>query len=277
MNQTSNLLPQRGVISLSGADAVSFMQGRVSNDVTRATASKAVYAALLTPQGRFLHDMFVLNKDGELWLDCSATQVEALIAKLGKYKLRSAVTLHDRRGTHGVALNVAQDHLHYADPRHPALPARSIVPHDALPSADSTCLRNYEHRRLELGVPEEPDLIASETLLLEANFDYLHGVDFKKGCYLGQEMTARTHFRKLIKRRLVPVRCTSGVCPPAGTPLMVAGQAVGIMRSSQNDLGLALLNLGVIASQTNVIAGERVLQPRRPDWLPESATASGAG
>ncbi len=277
MSHTSSQLPQRGVISLSGGDAVSFLQGLVSNDVARATADQAVYAALLTPQGRLLHDIFVLNKDAELWLDCAATQTEALLAKLNKYKLRSAVTLQDRRETHGVALGAAADDLNYADPRHTALPARRIMPREALPAADDAVLAAYERQRLMLGVPDEHDWVPSETLPLEANFDFLHGVDFKKGCYLGQEMTARTHYRKLIKRRLAPVRCLNGACPPVGTPLMAAGQAVGIMRSSRDELGLALLNLGVILAGVEVTAGGHVLQPRRPDWLPTAAMGSGAG
>ncbi len=277
MNQTSSLLPQRGVISLSGTDTVPFLQGLVSNDVTRATADQAIYAAQLTPQGRFLHDMFVLAKDDELWLDCAAAHADALIAKLNKYKLRSTVTLHDRRNSHGVALGDTAGFLNYADPRHPALPARSILPRVTLPAADEEYLAGYERQRLKIGVPDgEHDLIVGETLLLEANFDYLNGVDFHKGCYLGQEMTARTHFRKLIKRRLVPVRCRNGACPPAGTPLMSAGQAVGIMRSSLDEMGLALLNLGTIISGAEVSAGERVLLPHRPDWLPADVMAIGA-
>ncbi len=277
MNQTSSPLPQRGVISLSGADSVPFLQGLVSNDVTRATSDQAVYAAQLTPQGRFLHDMFILAKDDELWLDCAAAHADALIAKLNKYKLRSTVIVQDRRHTHGVALGPTAGFLCYADTRHPALPARSILPRGSLPTSDASYLAAYERQRLEIGVPDgEHDLIVGETLLLEANFDYLHGVDFNKGCYLGQEMTARTHFRKLIKRRLVPVRCRNGTCPPAGTPLMAAGQAVGIMRSSLDALGLALLNLSIIISGADVSAGERVLLPHRPDWLPADVMAIGA-
>lgn len=267
MTQTSSLLPQRGVISLSGADAVPFLQGLVSNDITRATAERAVYAALLTPQGRFLHDMFVLAKDGELWLDCAAAQAGALLAKLSKYKLRSAVTLHNRTATHGVAIGQVAGGSVYPDPRHAALGGRTLGERGAM-MTDANALAAYERQRLELGIPDgEHDLVAGETLLLEANFDFLHGVDFQKGCYMGQEMTARTHYRKLIKRRLVPVRCLNGACPPAGTPLMAAGQAVGLMRSSLEERGLALLNLDAIVSSNDVTAGECVLQPRRPDWL----------
>lgn len=277
MNQTSSLLPQRGVISLTGADTVPFLQGLVSNDVTRATADQAVYAAQLTPQGRYLHDMFILAKGDELWLDCAAVHADALIAKLNKYKLRSTVMVHDRRSTHGVAVGDTADFLSFGDPRHPALPARSILPRGSLPAADATYLAAYERQRLEIGVPDgEHDLIVGETLLLEANFDYLHGVDFHKGCYLGQEMTARTHFRKLIKRRLVPVLCQNGACPPTGTPLMATGQAVGIMRSSLDALGLALLNLSTIITGAEVSAGERVLLPHRPDWLPAEVMVIGA-
>jgi tRNA-modifying protein YgfZ len=246
------VLPSRGVIQLSGADRVKFLQGLVSNNVALAAEGIAVYAALLTPQGKFLHEMLITDWAESLWLDCEAAGAATLIARLLKYKLRSDVTLVDRSLDLTIAAALDREDLaesqglppSFRDPRHLALGWRAIVPRQEPAASDRENFKLWDRHRIRLNIADgSRDLIAGETILLEANFDRHHGVDFSKGCYLGQELTARTHYRGLIKKRLAPVRALSGNCPPAGTLLMLDGKEVGEMRSSYDDIGLALVRV----------------------------------
>lgn len=247
------LLPHRGVVALRGADRVKFLQGLVSNDVRRATSGQAVYAALLTPQGKFLHDMFILADDTTLWLDIENARAEDFMARLNKYKLRSTIEIVEASTTHGVAVCATQPQLQiglsYPDPRHVGLGWRVLAPRSALPAPLDQDFVAYDRLRLSLGIADgSRDLVVGDSLLLEGNFDKFNGVDFTKGCYMGQELTARTHYRTLIKKRLTPVTAPSGQCPPAGTLLFAEAKEVGIMRSSQAELGLALLQTERTAS-----------------------------
>lgn len=259
MSETSlTLLPHRGVVALRGDDRVKFLQGLVSNDVRRATAGQAVYAALLTPQGKFLHDIFILADATTLWLDIEAARAADFMARLNKYKLRSAVVLEDMTGSRGVAAGLAKPDfgMAYRDPRHTGLGWRVIAPRAALPAPDDQDFVTYDRLRLSLGLADgSRDLVVSDSLLLEGNFDKFNGIDFSKGCYLGQELTARTHYRTLIKKRLTPVTATTGQCPPAGTLLYADGKEVGIMRSSQGDMGLALLKTELRGGNTPIDGG----------------------
>lgn len=268
MTKTSCLLPHRGVITLSGADRVTFLQGLVSNDVRRATAQQAVYAALLTPQGKFLHDMMIVASDDTLWLDVEAARADDLIAKLTKYKLRSAVVISNRTADYGVGIVLGdpsayqtQNSFTFPDPRHPALGWRMIAPREALPPADTEGFAAYDRLRLSLGVPDgSRDLSIGETILLEANFDRLNGVDFTKGCYMGQELTARTHYRALLKKRFFPVTI-NGSAPPHGTPILLGNTEIGTMLSSQGDTGLAVLKIEAVTAGAVLTCAQSVVSP----------------
>ncbi len=256
------LLPHRGVVTIGGIDRVKFLQGLVSNDVRRATAENAIFAALLTPQGKFLHDMFILADADALWLDIEAELALDLIARLSKYKLRSAVSLTYMSDKYGVAACLAKPDFGMAtpDPRHADLGWRVIAPRATLPTQDEAGFIAHDRLRLSLGIADgSRDLVVGESLLLEGNFDRLNGVDFTKGCYMGQELTARTHYRTLIKKRLQPVMAASGTCPAPGILLYADGKEVGTMRSSQGELGLALLQTSIVEEKTAIIGAGTIL------------------
>lgn len=289
------VLAERGVLEISGKDRCGFLQGLVSNDVTKAAPDRALHAALLTAQGRYLHDFFIIDLDGALYLDTEAARLSDLIRRLALYKLRSNVTLADasERFLAGVAfggdalaaLHLPEEHgaaapfgrgIAYADPRLAALGARFLVPRGAgtmpldaagLVRADPTA---YDRLRLSLGVPDgSRDLSVEKTILLEAGFDELNGVDWQKGCYMGQELTARTKYRALIKRRLFPVT-VEGPLPSPGTPVLLGEQEAGEMRSGRDGIGLALLRLDAVAeaarSGVPLAAGTACLTPHKPAW-----------
>jgi folate-binding protein YgfZ len=282
----------RGLIRIEGADARAFLQGIVSNDVNKVSPARAVYAALLTPQGKYLHDFFIAELDGALVLDCEAARRDDLLRRLGRYKLRSKVALAPAPETHAVALIYGAGALAalglpaergaakalaggvaYADPRLAEIGARAILPAEAGRAALAAAGiapgegAAYEQRRLELGLPDgSRDLEIEKSILLESGFDELAGVDWDKGCYMGQELTARTHYRALIKKRLVPVRI-EGPAPTPGTPILAGGVEVGVMRSASGAAGLALLKLEAIAAGPSLNAGAARLEPRKPFWL----------
>ena len=272
------LLPHRGVVAVSGEDRVEFLQGLISNDVTKAAPAKAIWAALLTPQGRFLNDMFVVDAGfGTLLLETEREKAPALARKLTMYKLRSKVTVEDRSSSMEVAVvfgpgaekyNAVPGALSYIDPRLPALGVRVLMPAGQaakklnLPEAP---LADYEALRLSLGVPDgSRDLPVEKALLLESGFDELNGVDWKKGCYMGQELTARTKYRGLVKKRLFPVQ-VEGALPAPGTIIEKNGEEVGEIRSGAGNRALAMLRLEALDGA--LTAGSARIVPQKPDWM----------
>jgi len=259
-------LPSRGVLRLSGPDRVAFLNGLVSNEVTRAAPGHAVWAALLSPQGRYIVDFFIFSDGEALFLDAPAGGLPELQKRLARYKLRADVALDDVSATHHVHAVWHQlppeIPITAADPRLPDAGYRMLSGTLLPATADESDYHAHRHR---LGLPDgPPDLEPEKTLLLEANFDALNGVDFTKGCYMGQELTARTKYRGLIKRRLVPVALETSA-PPPGTPILAEGAEVGTIRSAAGALALANLRLDALGKP--LIAGSSLVTPRIPPWM----------
>ena len=282
MPTSFSLLPHRSVIALTGTDRVEFLQGLISNDTTKVSPGQAIWAALLTPQGRFLNDMFVADAGGEtLLLETERERAPALAKKLSMYTLRSKVKVEDRASTMEAAVVFGDEAskalgiekcVSYVDPRLPALGVRVLAPageaaailgsHGFVPAAPA----DYDALRLSLGVPDgSRDLPVEKALLLESGFDELNGVDWKKGCYMGQELTARTKYRGLVKKRLFPVRL-DGPLPAPGTLVERDGQEVGEIRSGLGDRALAMLRLDGMKGDGLTAGGTRVL-PEVPAWM----------
>ena len=261
-------LPARGVVAISGEDRVAFLQGLVSNDVALAAPGRAVWAALLTPQGKWLADFFVLSDGEQLLLDCELGQTGFLMQRLGRYRLRSRVALADV--SDGLRVYAAWDGapdlpwgaIAAPDPRLADAGWR-ILTDQTLPT--TTDAAAWDAHRLALGLPDgSRDLEPEKTVLLEAGFDELAGVSWSKGCYMGQELTARTKYRGLVKRRLVPV-VIDGPVPAPGTPVTRGSTEVGTLRSVLGTAGLAVLRLDALGG--GLTCGEATLTPRVPAWM----------
>jgi folate-binding protein YgfZ len=296
---TAVILEHRGVLRVGGADRVDFLQGIVSNDVTRASPETALWTAFLTPQGKFLHEFFLAAEspgpEGAFLLDCEAERAADLARRLKLYKLRAKVTVEaaedlavaalfggdalknlDLPGEAGRARAFAGG-LVFVDPRLPELGARALLPRDgarqALAEAGFTegRLEDYDALRIAADVPDgSRDLEVEKSTLLESGFDELGGIDWDKGCYMGQELTARTKYRGLTKKRLLPV-VIAGPAPAPGTGITRDGKEIGALRSAvanggSESLGLALLRLEALEAGEPLQAGAATVTPRKPDW-----------
>ena len=248
-------LPNRCVLALGGADRVGFLNGLVSNDVAVAGPGRAVWCALLTAQGKWLADFFVLAETDRLLLDCEAGQAAMLMQRLLRYRLRAGVSIAETTLLVHAAWDgdpAAEGAIAARDPRLPEAGWRLLATH-ALPT--NATAEAWDRHRLALGLPDgSRDLESEKTVLLEAGFDALNGISWTKGCYMGQELTARTRYRGLIKRRLVPVRGAAAL-PLAGTPILSQEREVGQIRSSQGTLGLASMRLDALDAPDLVAGG----------------------
>jgi len=291
---TAVILEHRGVLRVAGAGRCDFLQGIVSNDVTRVAPDTALWTAFLTPQGKFLHEFFLAEYDNAFLLDCEAARAPDLARRLKLYRLRAQVTIEAAEDLAVAALigdaalekldlpaeagraRTFGDGLVFVDPRLPALGARAILPRQtarqSLAAAGFTegKLDDYDSLRIAAGVPDgSRDLEIEKSTLLESGFAELGGIDWNKGCYMGQELTARTRYRGLIKKRLVPV-AVDGPLPSAGTPVMFEGKEAGEIRSGIDGAALALIRLEALeraaASGEPFTAADARVMPRKPDW-----------
>ena len=254
-------LPHRAVLAVTGEDRVSYLQGLVSNDVAAAAPGRAVWAALLTPQGKWLADFFIFADADRLLLDVEAAQRDDLARRLSRFRLRANVAIApDALEVYAAWDGEPAGGIAAPDPRLPDAGWR-ILAQDLRPNTDADA---YDRHRLRLGLPDgSRDMEADKSVLLEAGFDELGGVSWSKGCFMGQELTARTKYRGLLKRRLVPVAADRPL-PPPGTPIMRDGAPVGTLRSVNGTLGLAVLRLDAMDA---ALECDGPIEVRRPDWL----------
>lgn len=253
MDVRTAILGSRGFVRVAGPDARTWLQGLVTSDVETLAAGEARFAALLTPQGKILFDFLVVPDGDGLLLDCAGDQAAALAKRLGFYKLRAAVQVADLSGGLAVAAlwggeppGLSQGRI-VADPRLPALGWRVIAPPAELNSLEPTDSEaDYDAHRIACGAPQGGrDFAWGDAFPHEANMDRLHGVDFRKGCYVGQEVVSRVEHRGLARKRIVRVAVDGAA--PAGTEVRAGDVPLGLMGSSAGGLGLAMLRLDRVA------------------------------
>ena len=259
-------LQSRALIAVAGEDWRSFLQGLLTQDVESLAPGEIRFGALLNPQGRLLFDLFVVGREDGAWLDVERASRDALVMRLTMYRLRAKVQIaadetpvfalfpaHSREGGEPSGALVA------ADPRLPDLGWRA---YGALtPTADETA---YDAHRLALGVPGPADWGVEKTYPIEANFDLLHGIDFKKGCFVGQETTSRMKRRGQIKNRMVPL-AFEGPPPASGAELLNGERRAGEILSGQEGRAMALVRLDRLEGA--LTAEGRPVRPEPPEWL----------
>jgi tRNA-modifying protein YgfZ len=291
------LLPDRGVVKVAGDDARNFLHGLLSADVLKLTPGAARFCALLSPQGKIIADFFVVEAPaqdgGGFFLDAPRALAKPLADRLNLYKLRSRLIVEDLSEVLGVL--AAWDGgggttagLSYADPRLPALGLRVMLPpHRAAETATGlgaalVDASEYEAHRIALGIPQGGvDFRYGDAFPHEADMDQIGGVDFGKGCYVGQEVVSRMEHRGIARTRTVPLRY-EGPAPSPGAAVLAGERQVGTMGSAAGGRGLALLRLDRVAEAFSrgetLFAGGIQIQLIKPAWasfaFPDAAKAA---
>jgi hypothetical protein len=279
------LLPERGVVKVAGDDARKFLNGLITSDIAKVTPAQAGFGALLTPQGKIIADFIVAEAPpedgGGFFLDCPRALASTLVQRLNFYKLRAKVIVEDLSEVLGVLAvwegAAATDYgLCYDDPRLPTLGLRCMLPPHLAGEAAADLGAElvepeaYEVHRIALGVPRGGlDFIYGDAFPHETDMDQLGGVDFDKGCFVGQEVVSRIEHRGTARTRLVPVSF-EGFAPEAGTPVSAGAKSVGTLGSSAQGRGLAMLRLDraadALAAGEPLTAGGIEMRLVKPDW-----------
>lgn len=262
-------LEDRAVIAIAGPEARPFLQGLITNDVERLEAGKGIYAALLTPQGKILFDFFLVEGDGAILIDCLAASREPLLKRLSLYKLRSKINIEARDQLVVLAEwdgSTTQNAISYADPRLPELGRRAIIAKGEM-RRDPLHSDSYHDHRLSLGIPEGGDFGSDKMFALDADLDELHAIDFDKGCYVGQELTARMKHRGTARKRLLPIELSQDGEHDAA--LTVNGKDIGEIVSVYGRRGFAQVRLDRLNEAGGAVprAGDRTVKLIKPSWL----------
>ncbi len=269
-------LTSRTAVAIGGADWRSFLQGLLTQDVETLSPGEARLAGLLTPQGRLLYDLFVVGREDGCFLDVAAAHREALVQRLTMYRLRAKVEI----GAGDIAVSAlfpgggptpGGDWV--TDPRLPALGWRGYgaEPPDNAMVADELA---HEAHRLALGIPGLADWGSEKTYPIEANFDLLGGIDFKKGCFVGQETTSRMKRRGQVKNRMLPIVFT-GPPPAQGSEVLAGDLRAGEVLSGMDGRAMALLRLDRIEGVSLTVDGKPVAV-ERPAWFSRALGEEGA-
>jgi hypothetical protein len=263
-------LPSRALIRLEGADWRAFLQNLISQDVETLRPGEARFGALLTPQGRLLFDLLVVGREDGAWLDVEAVHRDALIQRLRIYRLRAKVEIaaddSEVFALFGPSAAAPEDGTWVLDPRLADLGWRGYGV--AKPAQAAAAIEaDYDAHRLALGAPGPADWGTDKTYPIEANFDLLHGIDFQKGCFVGQETTSRMKRRGLIKTRMLPL-VFDGPAPAFGAEVLAGELRAGEVLSGRDGRAMAALRLDRIAGDLTVDG--RPVRVDRPEWLPEA-------
>lgn len=259
-------LDDRAVIAVGGETARDFLQGLITNDMAQCAPGQPIYTALLTPQGKVLFDFLIFEAGGEFLLDCVAVSAPDLLKRLTMYRLRAKVDLAVRDD---LSVAVAWDGTMEdapADPRLARLGKRAIRGLPGMPAN----VASYHAHRLSCGVPDSADMPPDTAFPLDLGFEELHGVSFKKGCYIGQEVTARMKHRATARRRML-IANFDAPAPPAGTPVMASVKELGTLATGQGNRALAMIRLDrlddAVSAGADITANGQRVTLVKPDWL----------
>ncbi len=287
------LLPDRGLVEINGPDAAKFLQGLITNDIEKVRPGGALFAGLLTPKGKIISDFLIFMPDDErYWIDCPRDHVDALVKRFSLYKLRAKVEIVDLSADFSVVAAwgnersepVAGSLAAFADPRHAPLGQRLVMKGDAVPSAAPAARivgdTAYHSHRIASAVPQGGlDYVYGEAFPHEACYDDLQGVDFRKGCYVGQEVVSRMHHKGVAKTRIAAIEASSPL-EGGGAEISAGDQPVGRLGSVDGTLGVALVRLDRVQDALDngvpLRVGETELTVGQPPWASYSVPSKGA-
>ena len=253
MDKLVCLLGDRGVIEVAGTEATGFLQRLITNSVLNIPKGEGRYAGLLTPQGKLLFDFFVVplpeGSGAGYLIDCAGEQTADLVKRLNLHKMRAKIVIEDKSESFAVAavfggeVAAGIEGVFYRDTRGPSMGLRVIVPREALAKLDRGEASRYEAHRIAQGVPKGGvDFRYGDAFVHDVNLDLMNGVDFKKGCYVGQEVVARVHYRNSARKRIVKIHF-DGPAPAQGTQITAGETNIGQAGSTAGSFGLAMVRL----------------------------------
>lgn len=251
MKNTYIPLTHRTLLAISGEDARNFLQGLISNDVNKLSQESALYALMLTPQGKFLYDFFIYPHNDKIFLDCSALRIEEIKKKLTMYKLRSKVVIEDLSNEFEVvAVSPDWSGASFPDSRSPQLPNRTVVKKSDYSEFENVGLSmgkvsDYEEIRINLCIPSDEDMGFDKSFPLEFEMDKHNAIDYQKGCYVGQEVTARTHYRGTLRKKpfVVTADENTDLSMYYSQEITSGDSKIGAMCSASGNKAIALLRM----------------------------------
>jgi tRNA-modifying protein YgfZ len=246
-------LQDRNIIEISGDDRKKFIQGLITNDINKTSGNEIIYSAMLNSQGRFLYDFFIFEQEQKLFIDCSNSRCDEILQKFNLYKLRSKIEIKKNNDLK-VFWNLSKGD--FLDPRNPNLGYRTYSNKPLTPN--SLPLTPYHLNRISLKVPEgEYDLTYEKSFILEFDFDNLNAIDYQKGCYVGQELTARTHYKGEIRKRIFHLKISNTQNLEKNHEITCEGKTAGIILSSftsESELhALALIKASELNEYASII------------------------
>lgn len=270
-------LDDRGLLAVTGPDAVAFLQGMVTCDMAKLSPAHSLFGAHLTPQGRMIDSFLVYQLGGKIILDCGKDRLMPLAKSLHHYQMRYNVAFEDLSDdydvfaslkahelTAGITTATENKGIAVVDPRLVALGSRYILPKGTVKDVHDKL--EYHHHRIKLAVPDAHDFIREKTIAGEYCLEFLNGVDYKKGCYIGQEMTARTHFRTAPKKRVVQVKYDK-IPPEVGAEIKVGNLKVGNVFSCADGHGIAIVRIAKALEKGAQLNAEDIpLTAQKPNW-----------
>ncbi len=259
-----SVLTHRGFISITGEEAKSYLQGIITNDIFKVDADHAVYSCFLTPQGKYLADFFMYPYEDGVLIEVDKSLLPDLLKRLTMYRLRSKATLADVSDQYTVTVVWDTDQHpenSFKDPRTDKAGYRLINASLDIPQGD------YTLWQMQNNLPDVSDFTRERTSMLEANMDMLNALSWDKGCYMGQELTARTHYRGLIKKRILPLKFLEDVTVDRDTVVTVSGKTIGHIIRSHKNYALAQMTLeGLENGQSCEVNGMQATV-EMPEWF----------
>lgn len=255
------ILPNRAVLRISGEGTLPFLHNLLTCEVENLQPGEAAYGALLSPQGKILHDVFVMATTDGVLIDCAAEQSDELLKKLIMYRLRAKLTMLKDEALQVTASAQAMPDG-FSDPRLAAMGFRAIRPKGLTQSS-----AGYDEARMVLGVADSADIGSNSLFPHEANFDQFNGVSFSKGCYVGQEVVSRMQHRSTARSRILPITCDA--TPPAKGSTILSGETViGEILSSSGQQALALIRLDRLTeAKSALLSGSVRVHVHKPAWI----------
>ena len=279
-------LTKNEIIKISGKDKCNFLQGIISNDIKNVENGKPIYSSILSPQGRFLYDFFVIKNQDSFLLECRKVHSFEILKKFNMHKLRSDVNFELQNNFEILLLNIEdidivleslKNKMHFSDPRFPKLLSRIYIKgSDVEKIINSSRLKeisnqDYKNFRLKYFIPDfTEDAEIGKSLLMEMRFDKLNGISWDKGCYMGQEVTARMKYRNIVKKQLFGVKINFNSF--TDNDIKVEGESIGKLMSHNKEYGISFINLKKLDefSCRKIYSGDSTINLEIPWWAKNS-------